>query len=58
MKNLLTTVMTMAVIILVQTVLSYTFTYQVGELFFKVSVGILLSYYYIRLIVEKTKTVR
>lgn len=56
MKNILITVVAMIVIILVQMLLSFTFTYRVGEIFSGVAFGIL--FYYSIIHIGKWKAIR
>lgn len=54
MKDMLTAAIAMAVIIMIQIILSYVFTYQVGEQFSKISWGILFYHYLFKSINKKT----
>lgn len=45
MKHLLTAVIAVAAIVAIKMILSYVFTYPVGEIYFRVSITALFFYY-------------
>lgn len=53
MKSVLKAVMAVAGIIAAQMILSYVFTYQVAEMFSKISLGVLFYYYIVKMINKK-----